>query len=153
MPAAVAKKPLTTDRQKELLRVIESSFTEFAKRGQTYYTLDGMSTAQVTLHAIQDFETLQAFWPTELVRWDTRNGKVYQLNDDTMSKVQSSVRDSLKQLSEKGWIEQAGNIDERRWRYVKPKPVLEKKDALDPSGVKVGYYERTNQGPWTLHLS
>jgi uncharacterized heparinase superfamily protein len=153
MSTATLQKPLTTDRQKELLRVLNDSFTAFAKRGQQYYALDGMSTHHIVVHAIQDFTTLREFWPTELVEKGYGARVVYGMQDDTLSKVQSAVRESLKQLAEKGWVEQAGNEHERRWRLVKKKDVITKKDALDPSGKKIGHYEKINDGEWNLHLS
>ena len=153
MTTAVVKKPLTTERQKELMRVINECFGEFAKRQQHYYGLDGMSTHHVTLHAIQDFTTLRAFWPSDLVERNTRTGQtVYLLEEKTMSKVQSAVRDALVQLQEKGWVERLGNEHERRWRPIRDKPKRVTKEARDPSGQKIGYYEQIDDGPWTLHL-
>lgn len=113
------KRPLTTERQRELMRVIIECFDKFKQREQHYYVLDGMSTAHVTVHAIQDFTTLKAFWPTNLVVRSLLHGTVYQLEEGTMAKVQSAVRDVLVQLCDKGWIERLGNEHERRWRPTK----------------------------------
>lgn len=134
----VEKKSLTTTRQRELLRVIDECFDNFAKRNQSYYSLDGMSTAHVALHAIADFQTLQAFWPERLV--DRHLGTViYRLEDNTMSQVQSSVRDVLAQLQDKGYVEQLGNEHERRWR-----PIRERQ----PKKTKV-YDDNHNHVGWT----
>lgn len=113
------KRPLTTERQRELMRVIIECFDKFKKREQHHYVLDGMSTAHVTVHAIQDFTTLKAFWPNNLVVHSLLHGTVYQLEEGTMAKVQSAVRDVLVQLWDKGWIERLGNEHERRWRPTK----------------------------------
>jgi hypothetical protein len=146
--AIQTKKPLTTERQRELMRVINECFDEFAKRNQTYYALDGMTTAHITLHAIQDFTTLKAFWPKELV--DNQYGRTtYLLNDDTMSKVQSSVRDSLNQLFDKAHIERIGNEHERRWRPVKEKVQKQTKTVYDAFGRPTGVMELVNK-QWIL---
>lgn len=134
---AVEKKPLTTERQRELLRVIEQCFDDFYKRNQSYYTLDGMTTAHITLHAIADFKTLQAFWPSRLV--DRMYGSViYRLEDTTMSSVQSAVRDCLSQLLDKGYIERLGNEHERRWRPVQEKQPKKTK-VFDGQGTHIGW--------------
>jgi hypothetical protein len=147
MAKAPVKKALTTERQSELNRVILECFDEFDRRGQSYYGLDGMTTAHITVHAIQDFTTLKAFWPKDLVQH--RLGQtVYCLEDDTMSKVQSAVRSSLEQLVEKGWVERIGNEHERRWRPIREK-LPETKPALDPDGNVYGEFTKID-GKWQL---
>jgi hypothetical protein len=152
MATKVVKKALTTERQRELLRVLEIAFTEFDKRGQTNYALNGMTTHHVVVHSIQDFTTLKAFWPSGLVTH--RYGQtIYQLDDDTMSKVRGAVTDTLNQLVEKGYVEKVGNAEERRWLLIREKRIHTVKEAHDPDGNKVGYYERINDGEWKLHLN
>ena len=148
MPIAKEQKPLTNERQKELLRVVETCFGEFERRGQEHYRLDGMTTHHVVNHAIQDFTTLHAFWPKELIRKDRLNGVIYLLDEGTISKVQSSIRDTLDQLAEKGWINKVGNKQERRWRWDKPKPIVT--PALDPSGRQVGTWTKKADGSWAF---
>lgn len=137
MPQQIEQKPLTTERQRELVRVIDECFDNFYQRGQSYYTLDGMTTAHVTLHAIADFTTLRAFWPKRLVENSFR-GTVYHLEDDTMSHVQSAVRDSLSQLWDKGYVERMGNEHERRWRPIR-EAQPKKTKVFDGNGNHVGW--------------
>lgn len=146
----VEKRPLTTERQRELMRVITECFDKYYERQQHYYMLDGMSTAHVTVHAIGDFVTLQAFWPKELIRDDFR-GRVYMLEDETMTKVQSAVRTTLEQLEEKGHIERMGNEHERRWRPVR-EARNQTKAIYDAAGNKLGMAELI-KGEWVLGKS
>lgn len=108
-----------TKRQEELMRVVLHCFADFVKREQPYYGLEGMSTSHITVHAIQDFKTLRAFWPVELVEESRYSGTIYHLDDDTMRKVQTNVRTDLDKLQKAGYIEKIGNENERRWRPVK----------------------------------
>lgn len=109
-----------TERQKELMRVVLHCFADFLKREQPYYGLEGMSTSHVTVHAVQDFKTLRAFWPPELVEeTGFRHGTIYHMDGDTLRKVQSGVRADLDKLQKAGYIEKIGNENERRWRPVK----------------------------------
>lgn len=106
-------------KQRELMRVIFEAYEQFASRKQHYYPLMGMSTSHISQHAVQDFTTLHAFWPPELVESTLRYGNVYRLEPDTLSKVQTAVRAELDKLATKGYIEKVGNEHERRWRPVK----------------------------------
>lgn len=109
-----------SDAQRELMRVILAKFREYLDREQHYYGLMGMSTSHITLKAIEDFTTLRAFWPPELVvagRYGS--GTIYQLEDHTITKVQSSIRKELDKLAEQSYLEKIGNEHERRWRPIK----------------------------------
>lgn len=108
-----------TARQRELMRIILEAFAEYRRREQHFYKLQGMSTSHIVVHAIQDFATLRAFWPKDLVSTSGTGGQLYALEEDTLYKVQNAVRDSVKQLMERGYMEKLGNEDERRWRPVK----------------------------------
>lgn len=123
-PPKPAPKPVPTlnfqsDRQRELMRVVLDRFAEFDKRNQTYYGLEGMSTSHLTLKAIGDFDTLHAFWPSENITIDPRMGNLYYLGDDTLTKVQSSIRTEVEKLATQGLLERLGNEHERRWRPAK----------------------------------
>lgn len=107
----------STDRQRELMRVILAEFAEFEKRGQPYYGLEGMSTAHVTVEALLgDFKTLQAFWPKALVHHEADGSMGYEMREDTLRKAWNALRSTLEQLEEKGYLEKIGNENERRWR-------------------------------------
>jgi hypothetical protein len=150
MSTKVERKSLTTEGQKELLRVLEDRFDEYDRRGQTNYRLNGMSTSHITLKCMQDFTTLKVFWPPELVQY--RYGQtVYGLEDDTLNKVQSSIRSTLEKLMDKGWVERVGNEDERRWRLIRDKK--ETKIATDPDGNRIGTYVKNDDGKWELKLN
>lgn len=147
------QKPLTTERQKELWRVINDCYDEYDKRGQHQYKLNGMTTAHVTLHAIGDFTTLKVFWPAELVQtvrggYYSGGSTTYLLENDTITKVQSSIRSALDQLADKGYIEKTGNLEERRWLPVRPKKP-ETKEAFDKDGNLIGTMEKVD-GKWAL---
>jgi hypothetical protein len=115
-----ASKPLRTDRQRELLRVIRESFDRFATRGQHYYKLEGMATDSIVKHAVQDFTTLRAFWPQALRHpsWIGNGGETFELHEDTLEKVQNAVRETLDQLVDYGYVLKVGNEHERRWRLT-----------------------------------
>ena len=109
----------THPRQRELMRVLLKKMSDYQKRGQTHFTLNGMSTSHLTLKCIEDHETLHAFWPEEETQRDARYGTVYMMGDETMTKVQSKIRDEIKKLAGKGYIEEMGNENERRYRPQK----------------------------------
>lgn len=111
------KMPLTTDRQRELLRIVEKKFGEFAQRNQQYYPLLGMSTHHIVNAVIADIQALRIFWPKDRIRDHGPLGGVsYMLEDDVMEKAQDAVRATLVQLAEKNYLERVGNENERRWR-------------------------------------
>lgn len=139
MATKVERKPFTTERQRELMRVIQECFDKFAQRNQSYYQLDGMTTAHVTVHAIADFTTLRAFWPQRLVEYRGIGGAIYHLEDGTMSDVQSAVRSTLEQLQAKGYIERLGNEHERRWRPIPEEEKPKKTKVFDAAGKHIGW--------------
>jgi hypothetical protein len=115
MPTTVPQDVFKTERQRELMRVVREDFRTYRKREAHQYLLNGMSTSHIVLHAIRDYTTLRAFWPKHLVR-DQGGQSIYELQPDTLGKVQDAVRDTLRQLHEMGLLEKLGNENERRWR-------------------------------------
>lgn len=107
----------THPRQRELMRVLLKKMADYQKRGQTHFTLNGMSTSHLTLKCIEDRDTLYSFWPAEHTQFNRELGaNVYMISDDTMTKLQSTIRDDIKKLARKGYIEEMGNENERRYR-------------------------------------
>lgn len=107
----------THPRQKELMRVLLKKMSDYQKRGQTHFTLNGMSTSHLTLKCIEDHQTMFAFWPAENTQWNHELGdNVHMIDDGTMTKLQSTIRDDIKKLVRKGYIEEMGNENERRYR-------------------------------------
>lgn len=122
----MAQKKLTAEdlsfdneRQRLIMQVLLSKFADFRKREQHFYLLEGMSTSHLTLKAIENRNTLHAFWPTEHQRYSFQHGNIYMLEEDTIVNVQKEISKEINKLVKKGYIEKLGNENERRWRPVK----------------------------------
>ena len=114
MPTKTAK-PLRTERQEELLRVIKEEFSQFHHRQAHFYLGGGMSTSHVLVKGLADPKTIKIFWPKELVRYEGLR-TTYVLEDKVFYRIQQAMREVLIQLEEKGHLEKLGNTDERRWK-------------------------------------
>ena len=114
-PATQAKR-LTTDRERELLRIIKKCFSNYNQRGQHYYLGGGMSTSHIVLKVLEDVDQIHAFWPPEHTKRNVWSGVSYVLADDVFKKVQNRIRETLNALATKGHLEKIGNTDERRWK-------------------------------------
>ena len=107
----------THPRQEHLMRVLRKKTAEYQKRGQTHYTLNGMSTSHLVLKCLEDADTMYSFWPTSDQQWNNEiQQTLYRIGDGTMTKVQSKIRDEIKKLVAQGYIEEMGNENERRYR-------------------------------------
>jgi hypothetical protein len=110
--------PVLNERQEVLLNIVKQAFSDFHKRGQHFYLGGGISTSHAVVKVIADIDALQIFWPAELVKKSVFGGHSYQLAPDVMRRVQDRIRDTLKQLHDRGLLEKVGNTDERRWKPV-----------------------------------
>lgn len=108
--------PLTTEREKAIMRIVKKKFSDFHQRGQSYYLGAGMSTTHVVTALMADINDIGLFWPSELVNRRFGGGTTYTLERDVFKRVQSRVSETLKQLETKGYLEKCGNSDERRWK-------------------------------------
>jgi hypothetical protein len=108
--------PPSTERERELLRIIKAKFSDFNRRQQHFYIGGGMSTSHIVLKVLEDIKQIEAFWPAEHVRKSWAGGVSYVLADDVFKKVQNAIRDTLNSLYKKSHLEKIGNSDERRWK-------------------------------------
>jgi hypothetical protein len=107
-----------TERQRLLMKQVLDDMQEYRDTDRTYYTVNGMSTHHIVNHAIRDTKVLTAFWPAKNIR-KTPQSLSYELVPGVMGKCQDALRDTLKQLAKKGYIEQMGNEHERRYKPMK----------------------------------
>lgn len=128
MPKIIERKPLTTERQRELQRILQESFATYDERyngPMHFYGLMGMSTDSVLRHVMEaPITALTIFWPKELIQERYNTGRTFLLEDGAMAKAMSNVRSTLDQLVDRGWVEKVGNEHERRWR-----PTRDPKDS------------------------
>lgn len=108
--------PLTSDRQRTVLRVIKKKFSDFQKRQQHFYLGAGMTTTHAVVAVMADVDDIHLFWPSELVKNKTFGGHTYVLEKDVFRRVQDRILRTMNELEKSGHLEKVGNTDERRWK-------------------------------------
>lgn len=108
--------PALNDRQREVLRIVKGKFSDFNRRQQHFYLGGGMSTTHVVQAVMADQSKIYLFWPRELIERRSNGGITYRLADKCFERAQNAIRDALKELERKGYLEKLGNTDERRWK-------------------------------------
>ena len=123
----VADLRFSSEKQREVMRLVLEHFAEFKEREQHHYLLNGMATTHVMKDAVESDVCLKAFWPKHLVTHERVPGTygtrtIYGIEPGVFSKVNSGVRNVLDQLANKGYLLKVGNEDERRW--LPPKSLI-----------------------------
>ena len=117
-PPVLNRKPLT-ERESALLRIIKSKFSDFHRRQQHFYLLQGMSTTHVGWSMFADAQSVKLFWPKDLIQEKPYGrGTTYIMQGEFGRRIQATVTDTLKTLHQKGYLEKLGNSDERRWKPI-----------------------------------